>query len=121
MGPGGGYFYSPAPLPAGLNYYPHPYQGGLTQVPGFVDVVATSIHVKDAQANGLLWTDNTAGDNKGALQNYRTPDVNRFTGFAKSNGLGDLDAFTGLAPCRSATASGTTRTETASRTPTRSR
>ena len=61
-------------------------------------MVATSIHVKDAQANGLLWTDNTAGDNKGALQNFRTPDVNSFTGFAKSNGLGDLDAFTGLAP-----------------------
>ena len=100
MGPGGGYFYSPAPLPKGLHNYPHPYQGGLTQIPGFVDVVATSIHVKDAQANGLLWTDNTAGDNKGALQNFRTlePKDPTFTGFAKSNGLGDLDAFTGLAP-----------------------
>ena len=89
---------APRRCPRVFSKYPHPYQGGLTQIPGFVDVVATSIHVRDAQANGLLWTDNTAGDNKGALQNFRTPDVNSFTGFAKSNGLGDLDAFTGLAP-----------------------
>ena len=78
MGPGGGYFYNPAPLATGLHGYPHPYQGGLTQIPGFLDVVATSIHVKDAQANGLLWRDNTTGNTEGALQNFRTPDVGTF-------------------------------------------
>ena len=76
-----------------------PHQGGVGQIPGFLEVVATSIHIRDAQENGLLWRDNTTGDTKAALQNFVTPDVNdKFTGFAKSNGLGDLDAFTGLAP-----------------------
>jgi len=63
-----------------------------------VNVVATSIHVKTAQANGLIWRDNTTGDTDGGLENFVTPDSHSFTGFAKSNGLGDLDAFTGLAP-----------------------
>ena len=98
MGPGGGYFYNPAPLASGLHGYPHPTQGGLTQIPGFVDVVATSIHIRAAQENGLLWRDNNTGDTKAALQNFVTPDGNGFTGFAKSNGLGDIDSFTGLAP-----------------------
>ena len=98
MGPSGGYFYNPAPL-ANLHNYPHPTQGGVGQIPGFLEVVATSIHIRDAQENGLLWRDNTTGDTKAALQNFVTPDVNdKFTGFAKSNGLGDIDAFTGLAP-----------------------
>jgi uncharacterized repeat protein (TIGR01451 family) len=98
MGPGGGYFYNPAPLASGLHNYPHPYQGGLTQIPGFADVVATSIHIRDPQENGLLWRNNRTGDTDAALQNFVTPDSDNFTGFAKANGLGDLDAFTGLAP-----------------------
>jgi uncharacterized repeat protein (TIGR01451 family) len=99
MGPGGGYFYNPAPLASGLHAYPHPYQGGLTQIPGFAQVVATSIHIRDPQENGLLWRDNRTGDTDAALQNFVTPNVDdRFTGFAKANGLGDLDAFTGFAP-----------------------
>jgi uncharacterized repeat protein (TIGR01451 family) len=103
MGPGGGYFYNPAPLASTsvgdtLWNIPHPYQGGLTQIPGFADVVATSIHIRSPQENGLLWRDNRTGDTKAALQNFVTPDTDSFTGFAKSNGLGDLDAFTGLAP-----------------------
>jgi uncharacterized repeat protein (TIGR01451 family) len=99
MGPGGGYFYNPAPLASGLRGYPHPYQGGLTQIPGFAQVVATSIHIRNANENGLLWRDNRTGDTDAALQNFVTPDVDdRFTGFAKANGLGDIDAFTGFAP-----------------------
>jgi uncharacterized repeat protein (TIGR01451 family) len=108
LGTPGGYFYNPAPLAtpqpqptsSGETYFniPHPYQGGLTQIPGFLDVVATSIHIRDTNANGLLWRDNTTGATKGGLQNYQTLDVHSFTGFAKSNGLGDVDAFTGLAP-----------------------
>jgi uncharacterized repeat protein (TIGR01451 family) len=102
IGPGtpGGYFYNPAPLNSNRDA-PHPYQGGLTQIPGFADVVATSIHIKSINANGLLWRDNTTGDTKGALENYVTPlpaPGQHLSGFAKSNGLGDIDAFTGLAP-----------------------
>ena len=103
IGPGGGYFYNPAPLASTsigdtLWNIPHPYQGGLTQIPGFSDVVATSIHIRTAQENGLLWRDNRTGETAGALQNFVTPDATHFTGFAKSNGLGDIDALTGLAP-----------------------
>jgi hypothetical protein len=108
IGPGGGYFYNPAPLAtpqlqptsSGETYFniPHPYQGGLTQIPGFLDVVATSIHIRDTNANGLLWRDNTTGNTKGGLQNFQTTDLDHFSGFAKSNGLGDIDAFMGLAP-----------------------
>ena len=98
MGPGGGYFYNPAPLVPSLHNYPFPYQGGLAHIPGFLQVVATSIHVKTAQANGLLWRSNDTTGTDDALQNFVTPDSNKFTGFAKSNGLGDIDAFTSLAP-----------------------
>ena len=70
------------------------------QIPGFVDVVATSIHVKDAQANGLLWTDNTAGDNKGALQNFQHAGRQQLYRVCQVQRAGDLDAFMGLAPAQ---------------------
>ena len=100
IGPGhpGGYFYNPRPLATFSLMFqiPHPYQGGLIQIPGFADVVATSIHIRDAQENGLLWRNNDTGETAAALQNYIT--VNPQTGFAKSNGLGDITAYTGVPP-----------------------
>ncbi|MBV9716289.1 MAG: DUF11 domain-containing protein, partial [Solirubrobacterales bacterium] len=112
IGPDPGYYYNPSPIsgPGGstcpstlgaggcASGAPHPYQGGVTQVPGFADVVATSIHVFNPQANGLLWKRNSTGANVRSLENYITPTPPPFTGFAKSNGLGDLDSYMGLAP-----------------------
>jgi uncharacterized repeat protein (TIGR01451 family) len=94
IGNPGGYFYNPTPL-AGQFDIPHPYQGGLIQIPGFADVVATSIHIRAAQENGLLWRNNDTGATTAALQNYITPSTTMWNGFAKSNGLGDLTGYTG--------------------------
>ena len=101
VGDPGGYFYNPRPLATPNHNFqiPHPYGGGLIQIPGFADVVATSIHIRDGQENGLLWRDNNDGETKAALQNYITPtpsaaNVHAFSGFAKSNGLGDIAAYT---------------------------
>jgi uncharacterized repeat protein (TIGR01451 family) len=114
-GPGpsgaGGFFYTPAPYWAqnspSWNVFnaPFPYQGAAAQVPGFADVVTTTIHISEANQNGLLWKTNdgtNAGANDRAMINQRTMPwtlgESYPNGFAKSNGLGDLTAYTGLAP-----------------------
>lgn len=103
-GPGGGFFYTPAPYWAQNNpswnvfNAPFPYQGAATQVPGFEDVVTTTIHISEANENGLLWKNNDTGANHRALHNQVTNVEPVGNGFAKSNGLGDLDAYMGLAP-----------------------
>ncbi|HEV7493021.1 SdrD B-like domain-containing protein [Baekduia sp.] len=100
LGPGGGYFYDPHP---GLSDQtaPSPFQGGALQVPGFRDVMTTSVDVMDPLENGFLWYDNDTGRKTRRVQNVLS-DAHLASpgegGFAKANGLGDLDAYVARAP-----------------------
>jgi hypothetical protein len=100
LGPGGGYYYDPHP---GLSDQtaPSPFEGSVLQLPGYRDALTTSTDVMDPLENGFLWYDNSTGRKTRRVQNLisaastTTPGRG---GFAKANGLGDLDAYIGRAP-----------------------
>jgi hypothetical protein len=100
LGPGGGYYYDPHP---GLSDQtaPSPFEGSVLQLPGYRDALATSTDVMDPLENGFLWYNNSTGRKTRRAQNLvsaastTTPGQG---GFAKANGLGDLDAYVGRAP-----------------------
>ena len=96
IGPGGGYFYDPHALWDPTDA-PGAYEGGLLQVPGFPEVVATSVDVRRFHDNGLAWYSNASGANAARLQDHETS-FSEGDGFGKANGLGDIAAFVALAP-----------------------
>ena len=119
MGPSGSYFYNPAPL-ANLHNYPHPTPGGVGQIPGFLEVVATSIHIRDAGERGCSGgTTPPATPRPRCRTSSRRTSTTNSQGSPSQTGSATLTRSQASHRCRSATACGTTQTTTASRTPTR--
>ncbi len=113
IGPGGGYFFDPNPAinesspdkAKDRSDLPGPYMGGMVQIGGFPDVVSVQSFVngnEGAFGGGLVWDNNSHGDYvryTGDGVDPADPGGYAFGGGgSKSNGLGDLAAFTSLAP-----------------------
>ena len=66
-------------------------QGGLTQVPGYVSIDSTALDPISVNTGGIIGLNNSTGSQTRPIQLYTG-------GFAKANGLGDLESFGELAP-----------------------
>jgi SdrD B-like domain len=90
-GPGGGEFYAGDYGPGGPTvFHAETMQGGLAQVPGFVDVPYAAMDPVGVFSGGVTWVNNDTG--------VKVTGRTITQSFQKANGLGDLEALCDLAP-----------------------
>jgi hypothetical protein len=106
QGPSNGEFYFQDDFstpPNSGNFHDEVSLGGVLQVPGFPDVVATVFDpipasvTTDFADGGMRWFSNAAGSMSKAYRLYNGEFADGRT-FAKANGLGDLEALCNAAP-----------------------
>jgi hypothetical protein len=72
-------------------------QGGIAQTPGYPNVMSTVMDPFSFDSGGVRWFWNTDPNNVALTRGYRIF-ITGTTGFAKANGLGDLQALCRAAP-----------------------
>jgi uncharacterized repeat protein (TIGR01451 family) len=97
-GPGGGEFYYQTEFFGSMGHN-HVPMGGVTQVPGFPDVVTTAINPIGSQfiadSGGMRWLNNRTG---AADKAYLIYDIDTRSTFLKAEGLGSLVFIPGTPP-----------------------
>jgi hypothetical protein len=67
--------------------------GGLSQVPGYLDVAGTAIDPVNLMTNGVLWLRNSTGQKTRGYELIGNPGA-----YGKANGMGDLELLCNAAP-----------------------